>query len=465
MSLFIWLRSLRHLRQHQANASDESNELAEAMIVTINQPLLVLRHDLRVIKANPAFLQTFQVGADATVGQLIYELGDRQWDIPALRTLLETIVPENGHVDDFRVEHEFPSIGRKVMFLNAHRIEGEAYRPHLILLAISDITELERARYELEGHKEYSEKLIDSLRQALVVLDWDLRLKHANQPFYDTFQVTPAETEGRLIYEIGNRQWDIPKLRTLLEEILPQEQSFDDFEVEHDFEHIGRHTMLLNARRLDHLNLILLAIEDVTERKHAQERQQTLTGELSHRVKNVITLIDSMASQTLARSRSLAEFGNAFHGRLRALARAHGELFATQWRAAEFKTLALATLEGCAVDMSRVEIAGDPLSLSPYQAMAVNLTLHELCTNAIKYGALAALDGRVSVNWSISNSGGEQRVQLLWKEEGGPPVEEPQRKGYGTQLIETLVPYELRGEVKLQFEKNGLRCELLFPVN
>jgi two-component sensor histidine kinase len=459
------LARLSNFKKGWRPRSNSDNELAEAMIVTIRQPLLVLDGDLHVVKANPAFLRTFQVIPEDTVGRLIYELGNRQWDIPALRRLLEKVVPENGHIEDFRVEHDFPSVGRKVMLLNAHRIVGEDERPHLVLLAISDITELERAHYELEGRKEYSEKIIDSLREALIVLDWELRVKHANKPFYDTFKANPTETEGRLIYEIGNHQWDIPKLRILLEEILPAQQSFDDFEVEHEFEQIGRRTMLLNARRLDHLNLILLAIEDITDRKQAQERQQTLTSELSHRVKNVISLIDSLATQTLTRSRSLTQFGDAFHGRLRAVARAHGELFASQWRAADFQNLALSTLEGCAIDMSRVKIEGEPLRLSPYQAMAVNLTLHELCTNAIKYGALSTESGRISINWSIENHGRERKVRLLWREEGGPPAKTPRRKGYGTQLIETLVPYELQGEVKLNFERRGLTCELLFPLS
>jgi two-component sensor histidine kinase/PAS domain-containing protein len=445
---------------------DQHKALAEATLLTIRQPLLVLDNHLRVVKANPAFLHTFQVRSEDAAGQLIYELGNRQWDIPALRTLLEQAISENSHVEDFRVEHDFPSIGRKVMLLNAHRINGEAERPHLILLAISDITELEQARHELEGHREYSEKIIDSLRESLIVLDWGLRVKHANKPFYDAFRVNPGDTEGRLIYEIGNRQWDIPKLRTLLEEILPRQQSFDDFVVEHEFESIGRRTMLLNARRLDHLNLILLAIEDITERKQAQDRQRILTSELSHRVKNIITLIDSMATQTLNRSNSLASFSDAFHGRLRAMARAHGELFASQWTAADFRELALGTLEGCcSVGKSRVKLEGEPLRLSPYQAMAVNLTLHELCTNAIKHGALSTETGRVSIIWSRENLAGEQMARLLWKEEGGPPVEQPETKGYGTQLIEMLIPYELRGEVKLHFENDGLTCELLFPLD
>jgi two-component system CheB/CheR fusion protein len=271
------------------------------------------------------------------------------------------------------------------------------------------------------------------------------------------FHVNPAETEGRLVYELGNRQWDIPALRTLLEDILPQQQTFDDFEVQHDFE-----VMLLNARRLDHLNLILLAIEDITERKQAQERQQTLTSELSHRVKNVITLIDSLATQTLARSRSLADFGEAFHGRLRTIARAHGELLSKEWRSADMRGLASATFEGCGADLSRVQIEGEPLRLAPFQAMAVNLTLHELCTNAIKYGALSA-SGRVAVTWSVENVDGESRLHLIWQETGGPKVRRPRRKGYGTQLIESLGPYELHGVTQLSFEETGVRCELSFP--
>src|SRR5688572_30548103 len=106
----------------QAISPDNSNRLADAMVVTIRQPLLVLDKDLRVAKANAAFIRTFQVTPEDTVGQLVYELGHHQWDIPALRSLLEKVIPENGHVEDYRVEHEFPSIGRKVMLLNAHQI-------------------------------------------------------------------------------------------------------------------------------------------------------------------------------------------------------------------------------------------------------------------------------------------------------------------------------------------------------
>jgi diguanylate cyclase (GGDEF)-like protein/PAS domain S-box-containing protein len=123
---------------------------------------------------------------------------------------------------------------------------------------------------------EYAESIIETVREPLLVLDADLKIISANLSFYNTFKVTPARTVGNFIYELGNRQWDIPKLRTLLEEILPQNRRFDGFEVEHYFQNIGRKVMLLNACRIYHEHTgkqkILLAIEDITDRKQLEEK-------------------------------------------------------------------------------------------------------------------------------------------------------------------------------------------------
>ena len=118
------------------------------------------------------------------------------------------------------------------------------------------------------------EDIVETAREPLLVLDSDLRVLLANRSFYDSFKVTPEETIGKLIYDLGNRQWDIPKLRTLLEEILPKDNKFDDYEVEHVFSSIGHKIMLLNARRITQKEtgsqMILLAIEDITEKMRLQ---------------------------------------------------------------------------------------------------------------------------------------------------------------------------------------------------
>ena len=121
----------------------------------------------------------------------------------------------------------------------------------------------------LNDAREYAENIVETVREPLLVLDYELRILSANQSFYDIFKVNPKETIGNFIYDLGNRQWDIPNLRLLLEEILPQNSVFNGYEVEHDFQDIGRKTILLNARQIFRKNLgshiILLAMEDITE--------------------------------------------------------------------------------------------------------------------------------------------------------------------------------------------------------
>jgi phosphoserine phosphatase RsbU/P len=132
--------------------------------------------------------------------------------------------------------------------------------------------------------QDYAQDIVDTVREPLLILDTTLRVRSANRAFYQAFRVSPGETEGRLIYELGNGQWDIPALRTLLEDIVPESSVFDDFELEHDFPAIGRRVMLLNARKLRpgrHAELLVLAMEDVTERRRAEEELEQTNARLA----------------------------------------------------------------------------------------------------------------------------------------------------------------------------------------
>src|SRR5271156_2360111 len=126
----------------------------------------------------------------------------------------------------------------------------------------------------VEDIENYAQNIVDTVREPLLILDATLRVRSANLAFSQTFHVSPEETEKHLIYELGNGQWDIPDLRTLLEDIVPKNSVFSDFELEHDFPVIGRRVMLLNARQLlagSHGEILVLAMEDVTERRCAEE--------------------------------------------------------------------------------------------------------------------------------------------------------------------------------------------------
>jgi len=281
------------------NRQREALEFAESIIDTVREPLIALDQDLRVVTVSRSFYDFFKVKPEETVGQLIYDLGNKQWDIPKLRKLLETILPQKTSFDGYEVEHDFATIGRRTMLLNARQVEQVLGKERIILLAIEDITErkaieagLETTRKELAVIKksadkahEFADSLINTVREPLISLDQDLRVVTVSRSFYDFFKVKPEETVGQLIYDLGNKQWDIPKLRKLLETILPQKTSFDGYEVEHDFATIGKRTMLLNARQIEQVRgkerIILLAIEDITERRKMENLLQL--SELQYR--------------------------------------------------------------------------------------------------------------------------------------------------------------------------------------
>jgi len=269
------MRDVTERKQLETQIQD-AREYAENIVETVREPLVVLNADLRILTANHSFYDTFKVTPGATIGNFIYDLGNGQWDIPRLRVLVEKILPLDTVINGYEVEHDFPGIGRKIILLNARQIFRENIGSRIILLAMEDITKRKQLETQIQDAREYAENIVETVREPLVVLNADLRILTANHSFYDTFKVTPGATIGNFIYDLGNGQWDIPRLRVLVEEILPHDTVINGYEVEHDFPGIGRKIMLLNARQIFRENIgshiILLAMEDITVRKLAEER-------------------------------------------------------------------------------------------------------------------------------------------------------------------------------------------------
>jgi two-component sensor histidine kinase len=194
------------------------------------------------------------------------------------------------------------------------------------------------------------------------------------------------------------------------------------------------------------------------------EHQNLLCAELSHRVKNTLATVLSISNQTLSRAESLEEFARSFRGRIEALAAAHSLLTAVNWDVAALRVLVEQALHPYASsDGSNIQISGDEVLLRPSAALTFSLVLHELTTNAAKYGALQKTGGFVAVDCRVRSHGGRE-LHLHWAETGGPPVLAPIRRGFGLELIERLVAYELGGQAVLDHPVEGLSCEITVPL-
>lgn len=222
------------------------------------------------------------------------------------------------------------------------------------------------------------------------------------------------------------------------------------------FESVGRAVTGPPPRRL------VGVIRDVTAHKQHEARRETLIRELRHRAKNSLTVVQSLARQTFSSADDVGRALAAFEQRLQALAAAHDLLTTEQRRNVDLADVAATAIAGQPGD-DRVLIDGPPVTLDSGQAVTMALALHELCTNATKYGALSNATGHVTLGWRIEDRG-EPRLRIEWRERGGPPVVFPARRGFGSRLIERRVGEELRGSVSLEFHADGVVCTIEAPL-
>ncbi|HEY6367647.1 MAG TPA: PAS domain S-box protein, partial [Candidatus Binatia bacterium] len=267
MAILVLARDLT-IRRFTTPAEKIFNLLA----TDVGRPLSSVRHNLVVVNERSSRGKDAQTQRSEVSGQRSEEnqsLTTSAATTPFpledfLREVIDTVSVREREVRD--KDDRWYVIRARPYMTSDNKIDGA-------VLLLVDIDELKRAEREAKAARDYAEATIRTARDPMIVLRADLRVNTANEGFYKTFKTTPDQTEGRLIYDLGDQQWNIPKLRILLEDILPRNSFFNDFEVTHDFPHVGRRTMLLNARRLElddgSAQMILLAIEDVTERHRA----------------------------------------------------------------------------------------------------------------------------------------------------------------------------------------------------
>ncbi|MDB5440251.1 MAG: histidine kinase [Caulobacteraceae bacterium] len=203
------------------------------------------------------------------------------------------------------------------------------------------------------------------------------------------------------------------------------------------------------------------ALRELGERRAAEERQRLLLNELNHRVKNTLAAVQSIAFQTLRSARTPFDFRTAFEARLMALSQTHNLLTERSWKEASLADIVEVEMEPHGPDVGRFLLhPGAEVRLNPKAAVALGMAIHELATNAAKYGALSTARGRVEVRWTVKR----KELRLDWRERGGPMVSPPQRRGFGSRLLERGLAGELSGEVSMHYEPEGLRCTMRLPM-
>jgi PAS domain S-box-containing protein len=206
------------------------------------------------------------------------------------------------------------------------------------------------------------------------------------------------------------------------------------------------------------------AAVDITARKEGEEHLRLLMREISHRSKNLLAIIQAMARQTARHAGGVDDFLNQFNARVQALARSHDLLVQEDWHGASLKDLLRMQLGPYVdADFTQVSIGGPAVLLKPETAQNLGLALHELASNASKYGALSVASGRVSAHWAQVVNGEPNGIEFVWAEQGGPTVNVPKKRGFGSMLIQQNLARSLESDVDLRFEKDGLRCRIMIP--
>jgi len=272
-------------RKRAEETFEKSQEYTESIIKTIREPLLVLTADLKVISANRFFYETFQVAPEETEGRFIFDVDNHQWDIPALRQLLEEIVPQNTHFNNFEVDHTFPRIGRKRVLLNCRRIYWKGKGTDRILLAFEDITERKQIEEALKNSETQYRRLFETAPDGILILDAETgQISDVNPFLVEMLGYSHEELLGKKLWEIGAFK-DIESSKAIFLKL--QEKGYvryEDLPLETKDGRPMAVEFVSNVYSVDHHKVIQCNIRDITERKRLGDALQKAHNELEQRV-------------------------------------------------------------------------------------------------------------------------------------------------------------------------------------
>ncbi|PZF78742.1 hypothetical protein DK847_02755 [Aestuariivirga litoralis] len=325
----------------------------------------------------------------------------------------------------------------------------------------TDITERERAEKALRDSEERFRMVVEAAPSGMVMTDGAGRILMINGLAEKLFGYARGELDGRAIevlVPLAARDLH-PALRAshlagahnpVKGEVTGRRKDGREIPLE-----VGINPIVTS----DGIRIIA-TVSDIAERKRTEAQRELLLAELNHRVKNTLAVVQGLAYQTFRKTDAGAR--RAFEGRLQALATAHDLLTRSHWESTSLDQLVGDTLRPAGANRARIEVSGPAIRLSPHAALTIALALHELFTNTLKYGALSSEEGKVLLTWRHLDC--EGKLRITWREEGGPPVQPPRHRGFGSLLLERTLAKDLDGRVALAFEPAGVVCVIEMPI-
>ncbi len=488
-------------------------DLAAAFDASPN-PYMLLTPDLRYAGMNRAYLSVLGVEREALLGNVIFDVFDAgpsdegRENARQLRASFERVLRENRRDHLALIRYAIPATGPEGETIFEERFWSATHTPihdadgriSYILQHTTDITELEQLRRRVAGadRKRAINAILSGnvLERAEHVQEANRQLETERNRLLDMFMQAPgfvAVVSGpdhvfqmhNAAYAqlIGHRDIAGKPVRDALPEVVGQAYvDLLDSVYATGEPHEGRASRVELQRSPDGppetvwLDFIYQPIRDdsgavigifvqghdVTETVLAAERQKLMIDELNHRVKNTLATVQSIAMQTARSHEDPRSFAESFQARLLALSHTHDLLTRSHWEGADLR--AILEHETEAHGAHRVSLVGPPVALEPAAALSLGMIFHELATNAAKYGALSAPEGRVLVDWGVGDLTRPQ-LHLTWRETGGPPAKPPTRRGFGSRLIERNVRHDLAGSVELDYADSGFCAEISVPLD
>lgn len=310
--------------------------------------------------------------------------------------------------------------------------------------------------------------LLQTTPDLLYVFDLQHRFIYANDALLNMWGMSWDEAKGKTCLELGYEPWHAAMHDEEIDRVVATRQPVRG---DVPFPHKDKGTRIYDyiftpVIGLDgEVEAIAGSTRDVTERQQHEQHLQLLINELNHRVKNSLVMVQSLNRQTFATATDLGDACEKFESRLLALSNAHNVLTRENWHSADILELtrgAAAPYESD--DGRRFEVQGESCRLDPRRALALALALHELCSNAVRYGALSVPHGIVRVSWERRRIEGDDWIEWRWQEVGGPTVQSPARHGFGSRLLERGLKHDLGGDVSLAFDPEGVAFRIVMPL-